>query len=310
MTTAPPAWLALVLSLPTANATVRMRVWRSLKALGCAALRDGVYLLPESAAARAAFDELARSISDAAGSAEVMRLVSTDAAQEGRFRVLFDRGADYRMLLDDITAARARAAGTGKPLRALRRGFDAIAAVDFFPGPARDQARQALEDLESAQAGGEPRSAGGRIRRLDRRDYQARTWATRRHLWVDRMASAWLIRRFIDRRAKFLWLGRPEDCPKRALGFDFDGAAFTHSGTRVTFEVLLASFGLEDDAALRRIAALVHYLDAGGIAPEAAAGVEAILCGARRRARDDDALLTDACRIFDSLYASQQEPTP
>ena len=129
-----------------------------------------------------------------------------------------------------------------------------------------------------------------------------RTWATRRRLWVDRVASAWLIRRFIDRDARFQWLAKPSDCPKRALGFDFDGATFTHVGDRVTFETLMASFGLEDDAALARLAAMVHLLDVGGEPVPEAKGFEAVMAGARERLPDDDALLAEISGVLDSLY--------
>jgi hypothetical protein len=149
---------------------------------------------------------------------------------------------------------------------------------------------------------GEPRAGTGEIRRLATADFRGRTWATRKHLWVDRMASAWLIKRFIDRKAKFLWLDSPKKCPKTALGFDFDGAAFTHVGSRVTFEVLAASFELDEDPALAKIGAIVHCLDVGGVPVPEAAGIEAVLAGLRAATPDDDKLLADAGRIFDGLY--------
>jgi hypothetical protein len=162
-----------------------------------------------------------------------------------------------------------------------------------------------LAALEAA-AGGEPSATSGRIRRLASADFQGRTWATRKGLWVDRMASAWLIRRFIDRKANFLWLDKPKKCPKTVLGFDFDGAAFTHVGGRVTFEVLAASFGLDGDPAIARIAKVVHCLDVGGVPVAEAAGIEAVLAGARAAAADDDKLLAEASRVFDSLYKNYQ----
>jgi hypothetical protein len=128
-------------------------------------------------------------------------------------------------------------------------------------------------------------------------------WATRRHLWIDRVASAWLIQRFIDKKARFLWLASPVDCPADALGFDFDGAAFTHIGERVTFEVLLASFGLERDAGLAGIAAIVHALDLGGEQVPEAIGFEAIMTGMRQRLPDDDDLLAEMGSVFDALHA-------
>jgi hypothetical protein len=149
----------------------------------------------------------------------------------------------------------------------------------------------------------EPRAASGRIQRLDPAKYRRRTWATRARPWADRLASAWLVRRWIDPHAKFVWLKRPKDCPKRAVGFDFDGAEFTHVGTKVTFEVLLASFGLNADSALEKLGALIHYLDVGGVPVPEAAGLEALLRGARDALSDDDALLAEAGRLFDYLYA-------
>jgi hypothetical protein len=140
------------------------------------------------------------------------------------------------------------------------------------------------------------------VRRLDPARYRARTWATRKSPWVDRLASAWLIKRFIDKDAKFVWLDRPADCPKRAIGFDFDGAEFTHSGNRVTFEVLAASFGLDQDVALASIGAAVHFLDIGGIPVPDAKGLETVLRGIREQALSDDDTTKQAARIFDLFY--------
>lgn len=298
-----PQWLLLVASLPTRPAAARMRLWRATKALGCAALRDGAYLMPEVAAA-AALARLAEDVVAAGGSAEIVRIGAMDAAQDERFRARFDRSADYARLLADIAAARA----DDKAVRALRRDYAAIVAIDFFPGIARAQAEAALAALASAVSG-EPVAGAGDVPRLAREDYQCRRWATRKHLWVDRMASAWLIRRFIDKKAQFVWLDDPKRCPKDVLGFDFDGAAFTHVGNRVSFEVLAASFALDDDPAIARIAALVHVLDVGGAPLAQAAGVEAVLAGARARAADDDALLRAATQVFDSLYAAYSKET-
>jgi len=164
-------------------------------------------------------------------------------------------------------------------------------------------------DLERALSPHEPSAAAGAIPRLDAAAYQRRTWATRARPWVDRLASAWLISRFIDREARILWLASPAACPADALGFDFDGAAFSHVGERVTFETLLASFGLEADAALLQLGRIVHALDVGGVAAEAA-GLERLLRGMRARlGDDDDALLGEAGRLFDDLYqAFREEP--
>lgn len=294
-------WLLLIATLPTRPAAARMRLWRGVKALGCAALRDGAYLMPDVAAA-AELARLAREVSEAGGSAEIVRIAAADEAQCVRFHALFDRSADYGRLLAAMRAALAQKPDP-KTAHTLRREFKAIVATDFFPGEARAQAEAALAEL-AAVAGGEPRAGQGQVRRLDRAYYQGRIWATRKRMWIDRMASAWLIRRFIDRKAQFVWLDDPQRCPKKALGFDFDGAAFTHLGGRVSFEVLAASFGLDADPAIVRIGALVHALDVGGVPVAEAAGIEAVLAGARERCAGDDKLLAEAGRVFDSLYAA------
>ena len=181
-------------------------------------------------------------------------------------------------------------------------------ALDYFSSSGKVEADAMLAQAEAAffasLAAGEPQAGEGEVMPRNFADYQQRQWATRKHLWVDRMASAWLIRRFIDREASFLWLDQPEDCPPEVLGFDFDGAEFTHVGNRVTFEVLLASFGLESDAALMKLAALVHFLDVGGVPVAEAAGIEMVLGGLRACQPDDDALLAAAGGIFDGIYTS------
>jgi hypothetical protein len=149
------------------------------------------------------------------------------------------------------------------------------------------------------------------MRRADAARYRQRVWATRASPWVDRLASAWLIKRFIDREARFVWFERPSQRPRNAVGFDFDGAEFTHSGPRVTYEVLLASFGLDGDAALAAIGTAVHFLDVGGIPVPDARGLETMLKGARESARSDDALLAASMRAFDLLYSGYRaSPAP
>jgi hypothetical protein len=242
------------------------------------------------------------------GTAQVLRIDVPEAEQDRQFRALFDRAGDYARLLQKARKLKSalsprRHATAVRTLRQLRREFELIHATDYFPGPAAAQAGELLAEVEMAlAASGEPQMQAGRIPRLDRKDYRGRTWATRARPWVDRLASAWLIKRFIDPKARIVWLKDPNTCPRRALGFDFDGAAFTHVGARVTFEVLLASFALEDDKGLERLGQLVHYLDVGGVPVPEAAGLETILNGARRQHADDDRLLGEAVKTFDYLY--------
>lgn len=311
-------WLMLVSSVPGANPTARMRIWRAFKASGAGALRDGVYVLPQSDAARSVFEEQAQSVVGIGGSAQIVSFGSTDEGQQAALERLFDRDADYAALLKKLVSFRTGLMQTDeaevrRQLAALRREVVALNTIDYFPGAARPQVEQALVDAESAVnrhfSPDEPHAIPGHpIALCDRVDFQGRRWATRRRLWVDRVASAWLIRRFIDPSAQFLWLAQPGDCPASAIGFDFDGAQFSHVGARVTFEVLVTTFGLERDEGLVQLGALVHYLDVGGVTVPEAAGFAAIMAGARAQAPDDDALLQTMSTVLDNLYAAYKDP--
>lgn len=303
------SWLLLILSLPTENATVRMRAWRAIKALGAASLRDGVYLLPAHPDHLNKLEAIAHDVRETGGVAHVL---TTDDAEAHDFPLLFDRSDDYETLHSTIAELRATLSPESaleimKEMRKLRKGFGRLSQIDFFPGTARDRVDRALQELETdanrVLSPDEPLPASGIIDVLDPADYQSRLWATRRRPWVDRLASAWLIKQFIDPQAHFVWLNSPEDCPDNALGFDFDGATFTHVAEKVTFETLLASFDLRH-VALQRIGKLVHYLDVGGYQPREAAGVEYILMGLRETLNDDDQLLLAAKQVFDSLYTA------
>ncbi len=306
------SWLLLVVSLPTPSATARMRIWRALKALGCMALRDGAYLLPSSADHEQALQDLADECSREGGNAWLMAVQPRSADETGAYRQLFDRTEDYAELRKTWKEANRTLTSLAVPevarlQRKLQREYDAVRAIDFFPGEGGVEADAAWADLnkriEGVLSPDEPHETEGVIPRLDASQYQGRTWATRRRLWVDRVASAWLIRRFIDREARFQWLVKPSDCPESVLGFDFDGATFSHVGNRVTFETLMASFGLECNAMLMRLSAMVHQLDVGGEPVPEARGFEAVLAGARARLPDDDALLTEMSTVLNSLYA-------
>ncbi len=312
----------LVISLPSAHKTPRMRVWRALKACGAEPLRDGVYVLPESARTWAALNEQARDVIASGGSAHVVSFPSTSEGQQHELVRLFDRDDEYAALLGKLDRLKRRIgkldeADARRALLGLRRDLDAVTAIDFFPNPSRSQIETSLADIEAALerrlSPDEPHFAVGHVARRDLLKYRGRTWATREHLWIDRVASAWLIRRFIDPKAKFLWIAKLKDCPKRAVGFDFDLAEFTHVGGRVTFEVLLMAFGLAEDHALARLGALVHYLDVGGVSLSEASGFAAIATGMRTERANDDDFLAGMIPVFDALHASfsqAKEDTP
>ncbi|MHA8727275.1 chromate resistance protein ChrB domain-containing protein, partial [Klebsiella pneumoniae] len=267
----------LILNLTTSQATLRMRVWRTLKQSGAAVLRDGVYLLPDVRQGYDTFLSACQAIRAEGGAGYVFTI---ESAEEEALRPLFDRREQYDALLQDLQALQGALAADGlaaqlKQLRKIQRDYRRIEAIDFFPGAAREQAAERLATLEQAinqrLSPDEPQAVAGELSLLDREAFRGRLWATRRRPWVDRLASAWLIQRFIDPEARFLWLAAPEDCPATAVGFDFDGAPFSHVGTRVTFEVLVRRFALEA-AIPDALGRLIHFLDVGGEPTPEAAG--------------------------------------
>ena len=200
---------ALVLSLPTRNSTVRMRVWRALKDSGCGVLRDGVYLLPAGSVGTPVLAEMESEIKSAGGFAMTVELkLKTEQLKD--VRKLFDRSADYGALVERVRTAKSSLSRLGHrkartSLDRLQRSFDKLSAIDFFPGQANLQAAEAISalnrSLQELYSRGEPHASAKRLRRLDRSRYQKRVWATRKDLWVDRLATAWLIRRFVDHEA-------------------------------------------------------------------------------------------------------------
>ncbi len=307
----------LILTLPTQPNAIRVRVWRSLKALGCGALRDGAYLLP--AAQGALFDPLVDEVQVHGGTASVLDLSPRTPSQRDEMVALFDRSEAYGQWQASVAQLKSELDSLGET-EARRRGrsvaevLQNLLRIDYYPGAAPAQAQAALEALRQALdtrfSHGEPSAVADHgIERLDARKFQGKRWATRARPWVDRLACAWLIRRFIDPAATFLWLKEPSTAkpvPRGTLGFDYDGARFTHVGVLVTFEVLLASFGLDDQAPLQRVAKVIRYLDAGGIPAPEAAGLETVLSGLRAIHLDDDTLVKAASVVFDAMHAAPQ----
>lgn len=312
-----PNWLVLTATLPTSPSGLRVRVWRSLKATGAGTLREGVYLLPEHAASAQVLRDLERTIVDAGAEAHLLVVRARDAAQEQSFRALFDRSDAYAELLQSVRQTRSRIrqaseAELHKGLRTLEARLLALRTHDFFPGPDSRKAADALaalrRDVELHLSPDEPAPSRAAIPRRAIAEHQGRTWATRKRPWVDRLGTAWLVRRFIDRQPTFVWLADPKKRPRSALGYDFDGATFTHVGDRVTFEVVAESFGLLGDPALQRLGALVRCIDVGGPPIDEAPGLEMLIRGLQARHADDDALLAAALPAFDAFYAALQEP--
>ena len=308
-------WLILTATLPTSPSGLRVRIWRSLKSTHCATLREGVYILPATATSAKAFWDMDAAIRDAGAESHLLELQARDAKQESSFIALFDRSEFYAEWLQSLKDARKLFKSTAetkirKTLRDLELQLQTILAADFFPGKAAESATSSLRALrheaERQLSPGEPASATGEMPLLSASDYQGKTWATRARPWVDRLATAWLVQRFVDKKPTFIWVANTKKCPKSALGYDFDGASFTHVGERVTFEVVAASFALDSDPAVKRLGEVVHFVDIGGIPVDEAPGLELLVRGLQAQHADDNELLAAAIHLFDAIYAALQ----
>lgn len=309
---AEPRWLLCVASMPADDPASRMRVLRTLESLGTTVLREGVYLLPENEANRRSLETLAEYIGKSHGSAHVLCASATSPAQHEAFARLFDRSARYEDLIKTVESlsigyGHSDPSAIARVLHKQRREFEAIAALDFFPTQARERAQAALGKADAAvrqllfPAG--PQAGLGAGEKL-----LGRTWATKKPLWADRLACAWLIRRFVDPEARLLWLDKSESAPPEAIGFGFEGAHFTNSEDRVTYEQMLARLKLADNPALAKIGSIVHCLEIRGATVPEAAGVQTLLQGALRRSPRESDLLGEVEKTFDLLYEAYFEP--
>jgi len=302
-------WLAYVTTLPTDDPAARMRVLRTLESLGCAMLREGVFLLPDTPAARQGLTSLTDHIARINGSAYLLSVNSLDEAQALQFRGMFDRTHKYNDLIRTVESLKS-ALGISDPVSIMRllhkhkREYKNISTLDFFPSESRERAARALTDTEQAVHALMFPQAQKKSSTIDTtgKQYFQRTWATRKPLWADQLASAWLIRRFIDPEATLLWLDKNQQCTENAIGYAYEGATFCNSKDKVTFEEILASFKLDQNAALARIGTLIHALDAGGTQMAEAAGVQTLLQGALRRNFSEEYQFAEAEMTFDLLY--------
>ena len=293
-------WLALTYSLPSAAASSRrVAVWRRLRALGAVSPTGSLYLLPESDENQEALDWLAQEIETGGGEALVLRIERFDGEAERRVIEMSRtaRDEDYQKI-----AAEAEPAGkTGlrERLERLRRRLAEVTRIDFFQAPGRTAAIGALSRLEAALGHGE--SAGREVPAADLERYRGRRWVTRPRPHVDRLACAWLIRRFVDPQAEIRYGESPE---KGEVSFDMRNAELGHRGNRCTFETMLAAFGLEEDPALAALAEIVHEIDLrdGASARPEVPGVDAALRGWSAAGWPDAELERHGVALFEGLY--------
>lgn len=311
-------WLLFVHQLPASPSNLRVRTWRRLQQLGAIPVKQAVYALPDTAAAREDFEWLATEVKGAGGEATVFAAHHVDAWSDDALVEEFrrTRQESYSALTAEIegvlkrAGARRRARGTRAPaLARLAEGFrhrlSALEQIDFFGSAGGDRVRALLTELEertqaSARGAVTPAPAG----EIDATSYQRRLWVTRPRPGVDRMASAWLIRRFIDPHARFSFAADRDTLPTPdAVPFDMFGVAFGHHGEACTFETLCAVFRIADPA-VSRLAAIVHDLDLkdGRFGASDAPTVGSLIDGLQLAHGDDAALLEQGITLFDAMY--------
>ena len=313
-----PRWLLLIHQIPPKPDYLRVKIGRRLQRVGAVPVKNSVYVLPDGGQSFEDFQWIRTEILGGGGDASICRAEFVDGLTADEIRQLFRsaRDEDYAAIAGAArelwSSARSTPRTSARPrsrsdddLARLRRRFAAVAAIDFFEAPERGAAREALDILEAELEPDRSAGASALSARASRADYRGRTWVTRQNVYVDRMASAWLIRRFIDPDARFAFVRDEGYRPARGeVPFDMFEGEFTHEGDRCTFEVLVGRF-MPNDAALQSIAEVVHDIDLkdGKFGRDDAPGIERVVAGIAGAYPDDATRLERARQLFDELHA-------
>jgi hypothetical protein len=317
-------WLLLVHHLPPNPTNLRVRTWRKLQTLGAVPIKNSVYALPFNEKTNEDFLWLKQEIESSGGEANLFRADSVEGASDKEIIAIFNgqRNQDYEKLTADLTGltgalrelGKNNSFSTGKlaqyetELSKLRQELERVLAVDFFEASGRKKAQAAFENclhqLQLAKGKDNKnleKSAGNS--ELNPAEYQNRRWVTRINPHIDRLACGWLIRRFIDKRPRFLF-ARDGEKIENSLTFDMADGDFTHEGEDCSFETMVKKFGLAPDAALMEIAEIIHDVDLkdGKFKRLEATGVNAVIRGLAEVYRDDNERMKECLPVFDGLY--------
>ncbi len=317
-------WILLIHQLPTKPTNLRVRIWRKLQNFGTILVKNSVYILPFNEKTNEDFQWLKQEIESAGGEATIFRADSVEDITDEEIIASFrhQREEDYNRLITEFEGLsgaireqrRSGSLSANKlsqyetELGKLSQEFERILATDFFHAVNRKKAQVAFEkcrkELQAAKGTSDkafqhPNDSA----KLNLEEYQNRRWVTRKNPHIDRLASGWLIKRFIDRRPRFGFVAEGESVDG-AIAFDMVGANFTHQGEDCTFETLIKSFGLDTDKALRQIAEIVHDIDLkdNKFNRSEASGVNAVVRGIAASCGDDNEKLKQGLPIFDGLY--------
>ena len=309
-------WLLLIPQLPASPPYLRVKIWRRLQRLGAISLKNSVYCLPASEQALEDFQWLLREIEQGGGEGAICEANLIDGLDDKEIQQLFGaaRDTDYEEIAAQLRPIRASLRRKRKPvaeedpelkskIAKLRRRFSEIGAIDFFGAKGRVIVEGLFSEIEKRLAGDD---AANSVRPSPNRpaDLVGKTWVTRSGVHVDRIACAWLIRRFIDPQAQFKFVSAKDYDPKIGeLRFDMFKGEFTHEGDMCSFEVLLERSAL-DDPALRAIAEIVHDIDLkdGKFGRDQTPGIAHVIGGICASQKDDPARIERGSALFDDTY--------
>lgn len=296
-------WLLLLHSLPAGRSTARVALWRQLRKCGAVAFKTSTHILPDGVPYLERLQWLAQQARHAGGDATIVHASNIVGTSDDEIVHLFnaERTRDYAEMATDLSrlikTRRRPTKGKDHQLAKFVARFEEIESIDFFACPKREVVDMLLGQLRAQRY--DPAS---RIERVQTTQFVRKVWLTRPRPEIDRVGSAWLIRRFIDPKARFVFSARPADHPG-AVTFDMVDGRFSHVGDDCTFETLLKSFGIEDPAA-RRIGEMVHAADLedGKFPHVEAVGIDRLLKGWARLGRTDEQLIEHGAECFGALY--------
>ena len=310
-------WLLLIHQIPPKPDYFRVKIWRRLQRLGAVAIKNSVYVLPKNDQTQEDFQWVLREIVEGRGEASLCEARFVEGLSDDQVEALFQaaRGAEY----DQIAEEARRLAESPLPdeqreatrrtqleidLTRLKRRLAEVVAIDFFGAPGREAAEGLVSGVEARMTGKNSMLGADNARTFRREDFLGKTWVTRKGIYVDRMASAWLIRRFIDPDARFKFVPPKGYKPLPSeLRFDMFEAEFTHEGDRCTLEVLIERTGIHDPG-LSPIAEIVHDIDLkdSKFGRQDTIGIERLIAGIAMTHKDDEVRLERGCAVFNDLY--------
>ena len=311
-------WLLLIHQLPPKPDYFRVKIWRRLQRLGSVAIKNSVYVLPKNDQTQEDFQWTLREIVEGGGEASLCEARFVDGLSDDQVEALFQeaRGAEYGEIAEEARRLAEMALPEGPiedgrrtqseiDVARVKRRLAEVVAIDFFGAPGREAAEGLVSGVEARMRDKRlGREMIGNATAVRREDLQGKTWVTRKGIHVDRMASAWLVRRFIDPNAKFKFVSPKGYKPlPNEFRFDMFEAEFTHEGDRCTFEVLMERVGLNDPA-LGPIAEIVHDIDLkdSKFGRQETLGIDRLIAGIAMAHKDDEIRMTRGAAVFDDLY--------